>query len=45
MGPVLAKRSKIKIENILNEKDADFDIICFNIDIDEFYPTHVCLWL
>ena len=45
MGSVLAKKSKIKTKNILDEnvprasveivirKDVDFDIICFDIDI------------
>ena len=55
MGSVLAKRSKIKIKNILDKniprtsgeivirKNANFDIICFDIDIEGFYPTRVCL--
>ena len=57
MGSVLAKRSKIKIKNILDKniprtsgeivirKDADFDIICFDIDIEGFYPTRIRLLL
>ena len=56
MGSVLAKKSRIKTKNILDEnmprasveivirKDVDFDVICFDIDIKRFYPTHVRLW-
>ena len=56
MGSVLAKRNIIKIKNNLEEimpkasggivvrKEANFDIICFDINIEGFYPTRVRLW-
>ena len=56
MGSELVKKNRIRIKNILDElmpkisgkivikKDADFDVICFDIDIRGYYPTRVCLW-
>lgn len=56
MGSVLAKRNRIKVKNNLEEiipkassgivfrKEANFDIICFDIKIVGFYPTRVRLW-
>lgn len=56
MGSVLAKRNIVKIKNNLEEimpkasggivvrKEANFDIICFDINIEGFYPTRVRLW-
>ena len=53
MGSVLAKRNIVKIKNNLEEimpkasggivvrKEANFDIICFDINIEGFYPTRV----
>lgn len=55
MGSVLAKRNIVKIKNNLEEimpkasggivvrKEANFDIICFDINIEGFYPTRVRL--
>ena len=29
---------------IVLRKDMDFDILCFDINIDGFYPARICLW-
>ena len=43
---LLPKDSEIfqtSVELILR-KDKDFDILCFDINIDGYFPARVCLW-
>ena len=43
---MLSKNHKISSVSgeIILKKDEDFDILCFDIDFDEFLSTRVCLW-
>ena len=55
MDCVLSKKN-VKIKNMLPKnhetvsgeitlkKDENFDILCFDINFDEFLSTRVCLW-